>query len=40
MVTYTVGNAIEDSREIAPEGWHIPTEEELNQLEIYLGTKV
>jgi uncharacterized protein (TIGR02145 family) len=32
-------NAVGDSRNIAPEGWHVPTEEEWNQLEIYLGTK-
>ena len=29
--------AVKDSRNIAPEGWHVPTEEEWKQLEIYLG---
>ena len=29
--------AVEDSRNIAPEGWHIPTDEEWMELEIYLG---
>jgi len=30
-------HAIDDSRNIAPEGWHVPTDEEWNQLEIFLG---
>jgi uncharacterized protein (TIGR02145 family) len=29
--------AVDDSRSIAPEGWHVPTDEELKQLEMYLG---
>lgn len=29
--------AVEDSRNIAPEGWHIPTDDEWKELEIYLG---
>lgn len=29
--------AVDDSRNIAPEGWHVPTDEEWKQLEIYLG---
>ena len=29
--------AIADSRNIAPEGWHVPMDEEWKQLEIYLG---
>ena len=29
--------AVDDSRKIAPEGWHVPTDEELKQLEMYLG---
>ncbi len=29
--------AVADSRNIAPEGWHVPTDEELKQLEMYLG---
>ena len=29
--------AVEDSRNIAPDGWHIPTDGEWNQLEIHLG---
>ncbi len=29
--------AVEDSREIAPEGWHVPTREEYKTLLIYLG---
>jgi uncharacterized protein (TIGR02145 family) len=29
--------AIIDSRNIAPEGWHIPTDAEWKQLEMYLG---
>ena len=29
--------AVNDSRNIAPTGWHVPTDEELKQLEIYLG---
>ena len=29
--------AIDDSRELAPEGWHIPTDSEWQQLEIALG---
>lgn len=28
---------VEDSRNVAPEGWHIPTDEEWMQLESYLG---
>jgi uncharacterized protein (TIGR02145 family) len=27
----------DDARNIAPEGWHVPTDEELKQLEMYLG---
>ena len=26
-----------DNRNIAPEGWHVPTEEEIKELEMYLG---
>ena len=29
--------AINDSRSIAPEGWHVPSDEEWKELEIYLG---
>ncbi|MBN1790916.1 MAG: fibrobacter succinogenes major paralogous domain-containing protein [Bacteroidales bacterium] len=29
--------AVDDSRNIAPEGWHVPTEEEWMQLETHLG---
>jgi len=29
--------AVDDSRNIAPEGWHVPTDVELKQLEMYLG---
>jgi uncharacterized protein (TIGR02145 family) len=29
--------AVVDSRNIAPEGWHVPTDEEWKELEIYLG---
>ena len=30
-------HAINDSRNIAPEGWHVPTDEEWQTLEIFLG---
>jgi uncharacterized protein (TIGR02145 family) len=29
--------AINDNRDIAPEGWHVPSDEEWKELEIYLG---
>jgi uncharacterized protein (TIGR02145 family) len=29
--------AVDDSRNIAPAGWHVPTDAELKQLEVYLG---
>jgi len=29
--------AVNDSRNIAPEGWHVPTDEEWKELEMYLG---
>jgi len=29
--------AVNDSRNIAPEGWHVPTEGDWNELEQYLG---
>jgi len=29
--------AVDDSRNIAPEGWHVPTYDEIKQLEMYLG---
>jgi len=29
--------AVNDSRNIAPAGWHVPTEEEWKQLEMHLG---
>ncbi len=29
--------AVNDSRKIAPEGWHVPTDDEWKMLEIYLG---
>ena len=29
--------AVDDNRNIAPEGWHVPTDEEWKQLEMYLG---
>jgi uncharacterized protein (TIGR02145 family) len=29
--------ALDDSRQIAPSGWHVPTDEEWKQLEMYLG---
>jgi uncharacterized protein (TIGR02145 family) len=28
---------VDDSRRIAPEGWHVPSDEEWKQLEMYLG---
>ncbi|UCE18509.1 MAG: hypothetical protein JSV84_16930 [Gemmatimonadota bacterium] len=31
------GYAVHDSRNIAPVGWHIPTDEEWKELEMYLG---
>ncbi|HMA76597.1 MAG TPA: FISUMP domain-containing protein [Candidatus Krumholzibacteriaceae bacterium] len=31
------GYAVDDSRNIAPEGWHVATDEEWKQLEMYLG---
>ncbi|MFZ5980786.1 MAG: fibrobacter succinogenes major paralogous domain-containing protein [Candidatus Zixiibacteriota bacterium] len=30
-------HAVDDSRNIAPEGWHVPTDDEWKQLEVYLG---
>ena len=29
--------AVDDSRNIAPEGWHVPTDDDWKQLEMYLG---
>jgi uncharacterized protein (TIGR02145 family) len=29
--------AVDDSRTIAPKGWHVPTDEEWKELEMYLG---
>jgi len=29
--------AIDDSRNITPEGWHVPTDEEIMELEMYMG---
>jgi len=29
--------SVNDSRNIAPEGWHVPTDDEYKQLEMYLG---
>ena len=29
--------AVDDSRNIAPVGWHVPTDDEIKELEIYLG---
>ncbi|MBN2016747.1 MAG: fibrobacter succinogenes major paralogous domain-containing protein [Candidatus Cloacimonetes bacterium] len=29
--------AVEDSRGLAPEGWHVPTDDEIKELEMYLG---
>jgi len=29
--------AVDDSRNIAPEGWHVPTDDEIKELEMYLG---
>jgi len=29
--------AVNDSRGLAPEGWHVPTDEEIMELEMYLG---
>ena len=29
--------AVADSRNIAPEGWHVPTDDEIKQLEMHLG---
>ena len=29
--------AVDDSRNIAPEGWHVPSDEEIKELEMYLG---
>lgn len=33
------GYAIKDSRGLAPEGWHIPSDEEWNELQIHLGMR-
>lgn len=33
------GYAVRDSRGLAPEGWHIPSEEEWNELQLYLGMR-
>lgn len=30
-------HAVNDDRNLAPEGWHVPTDEEWKELEIYLG---
>ena len=32
-------HAVDDSRNIAPEGWHVPTDDEWKQLEAYLGIR-
>ena len=32
-------HAVNDSRKLAPEGWHIPTDEEWNILNLYLGAE-
>ena len=32
--------AVDDIRGLAPEGWHIPSDEEWKQLEIYLGMNI
>ena len=29
--------AVDDSREVCPDGWHVPTDDEYKELEIYLG---
>ena len=29
--------AVDDDRQLAPEGWHVPTDDEIIQLEMYLG---
>jgi uncharacterized protein (TIGR02145 family) len=29
--------AVDDERGLAPEGWHVPTDDEIKQLEMYLG---
>jgi len=29
--------AVNDSRGLAPEGWHVPTDDEIKELEMYLG---
>jgi len=34
------GFAVNDGRKVAPEGWHIPSDAEWKQLEIYLGMSV
>ena len=31
------GYAVDDSRNIAPEGWHVPSDDEWKELEMYLG---
>ena len=36
-VLYSGPNAIDDSRNIAPEGWHVPSDEEWKILERFLG---
>jgi uncharacterized protein (TIGR02145 family) len=30
-------HAVDDARGLAPEGWHVPTDEEIMELEMYLG---
>jgi uncharacterized protein (TIGR02145 family) len=31
------GHAVKDSRQLAPEGWHVATEEDWQELELYVG---
>ena len=37
MAGYTIGMLLNDNRNIAPAGWHVPTDDEWKQLEMYLG---
>jgi uncharacterized protein (TIGR02145 family) len=40
MANSTIGFAVSDSRNIAPNGWHIPTDEEWTTLKNYMAAKL